>query len=49
VELEGTVTGICRDPKDEPILECAQRAEAGGIVTGVHDLLLLASSVGFAS
>jgi hypothetical protein len=22
VELEGTVTGVCRDPKDEPILEC---------------------------
>ena len=27
VELEGTVTGVCRDPKDEPILECAERAE----------------------
>ena len=23
-----TVTGICRDPKNEPILECAERAEA---------------------
>jgi len=43
VELEGTVTGICRDPKDEPILECAQRAEAERIVTGDHDLLSLAS------
>ena len=41
VELEGTVTGICRDPKDEPILECAERAEAECIVTG--DLLSLAS------
>ena len=28
VDLEGTVTGICRDPKDEPILECAERAKA---------------------
>lgn len=43
VELEGTVTGICRDPKDEPILECAERAEAERIVTGDHDLLSLAS------
>ncbi len=40
--MEGTVTGICRDPKDEPILECAKRAEAECIVTGGHDLLPLA-------
>jgi predicted nucleic acid-binding protein len=44
--LEGTVTGICRDPKDEPILECAERAEAECIVTGDHDLLSLASNRG---
>ena len=43
VELKGTVTGICRDPKDEPILECAERGEAECIVTGDHDLLSLAS------
>ena len=43
VELEGTVTGICRDPKDEPILECEERAEAERIVTGDNDLLSLAS------
>ena len=43
VELEGTVAGICRDPKDEPILECAERAEAECIVTGDNDLLSLAS------
>jgi predicted nucleic acid-binding protein len=43
VDLEGTVTGICRDPKDEPILECAARAEAERIVTGDRDLLSLAS------
>ena len=43
VELQGTVTGICRDPKDEPILECAERAEADCIVTGDHDLLSLVS------
>jgi predicted nucleic acid-binding protein len=35
--------GICRDPKDEPILECAERAEAECIVSGDHDLLSLAS------
>ena len=43
VELQGTVIGICRDPKDEPILECAERAEGECIVTGDHDLLSLAS------
>jgi len=43
VELEGTITGTCRDPKDEPILECAERAEAECIVTGDRDLLSLAS------
>ena len=43
VEPEGTVAGICRDPKDEPILECAERAKADCIVTGDHDLLSLAS------
>jgi predicted nucleic acid-binding protein len=43
VQLEGTITGICRDPKDEPILECAERAEAERIVTGDHDLLSRAS------
>ena len=43
VELEGSVTGICRDPNDEPILECAERAEAECIVTGDHDLLSLTS------
>lgn len=43
VELEGAVTGVCRDPKDEPILECAERAEADCVVTGDNDLLSLAS------
>lgn len=41
VELEGTLTGVCRDPKDEPILECAERGKAGCIVTGDDDLLSL--------
>jgi uncharacterized protein len=43
VKLTGTVSGVCRDPKDEPILECAERGEAECIVTGDHDLLSLAS------
>jgi putative PIN family toxin of toxin-antitoxin system len=43
VELEGIVTGICRDPKDEPILECAERGEAERIITGDQDLLSLVS------
>lgn len=43
LDLEGTVAGICRDPKDEPILECAERAQAKRIVTGGHDLLSLVS------
>ncbi len=42
VELEGTVAGTSRDPK-EPILECAERAQADCIVTGDHDLLSLTS------
>jgi predicted nucleic acid-binding protein len=36
MELKGTVTGVCRDPKDEPILECAERAEAKCIVTATR-------------
>ena len=35
--------GICRDPKDECILECAERAEAERIVSGDHHPLSLAS------
>lgn len=46
VELRGTVTGFCRHPKDEPILECAERAQAGCIVTGDRDLLSLGSYQG---
>jgi uncharacterized protein len=41
VEFQGTVAGVCRDPKDEPILECAERGKAGHIVSGDRDLLSL--------
>jgi putative PIN family toxin of toxin-antitoxin system len=40
VKLEGTVH-VCRDPNDDMILECAERARAGLIVTGDKDLLAL--------
>lgn len=32
---------VCRDPKDDMILECAINAKAGIIVTGDKDLLVL--------
>jgi len=35
--------GICRDPKDDFILECAQTGNADLIVTGDKDLLSLKS------
>ena len=40
ITLYGTVKG-CRDPKDDMILECAERAQADLIVTGDRDLLAL--------
>lgn len=43
VEFQCTVAGVCRDPKDEPILECAERGKAKRIVTGDRDLLSLDS------
>ena len=42
VELQGTITGPCRDPNDEAILECAIRAGAAYLVTGDDDLLTIA-------
>lgn len=43
VFLTGTLSGICRDPKDDFILECAEIGEADLIVTGDKDLLSLAT------
>ncbi len=40
VELQGTVH-VCRDPDDDKILECAERARANLIITGDKDLLSL--------
>jgi len=47
--LEGTVTGICRDPKDKPVLECAGRAEAECIVTGANPAVRIGPSTTLAS
>jgi uncharacterized protein len=35
------VSGVCRDPDDDPILSCALSAEADYLVTGDLDLLEL--------
>ena len=41
VIVTGRLAGICRDPKDDFILECAETGNADLIVTGEKDLLSL--------
>ncbi len=41
VVVSGRVSGVCRDPKDDFILECAANGNAQLIVTGDEDLLSL--------
>lgn len=41
IKITGTLIGICRDPKDDMILECASLADANFIVSGDRDLLTL--------
>jgi putative PIN family toxin of toxin-antitoxin system len=41
VEVTGKIKGICRDPKDDAILETAWRARADYLVAGDKDLLSL--------
>ena len=43
VIVTGTLSGICRDSKDDFILECAEIGRADLIVTGDKDLLSLAN------
>ena len=43
VAITGKVSGVCRDPKDDFILECALRANSDMIITGDKDLLSLKS------
>jgi uncharacterized protein len=40
VKLQGNVS-VCRDPKDDMLLECAARAKADLLLTGDRDLLVL--------
>lgn len=42
IKIHGTVS-LCRDPDDNKVLECAERAKADLIVTGDKDLLALGS------
>lgn len=41
VEISRRLAGVCRDPKDDFILECASIGNADCIVTGDKDLLSL--------
>jgi len=41
IKVTGEVEGVCRDPKDDAILETASRAEADCLVAGDKDLLAL--------
>jgi uncharacterized protein len=41
VEVTGEITGICRDPNDNAILETAWKARANYLVAGDKDLLSL--------
>ena len=41
VELSGKIPRICRDTKDDMVLECAVRAGAEVLISGDKDLLCL--------
>jgi putative PIN family toxin of toxin-antitoxin system len=41
VQIKNNLHGICRDPKDDMILECASLANASMIISGDKDLLVL--------
>jgi uncharacterized protein len=43
VAIIGKVSGVCRDPNDDFILECALTAHSDMIITGDKDLLSLKS------
>lgn len=43
VTISGAVQGVCRDPNDDHVLECAQFARADLLVSGDRDLLVLRS------
>ena len=39
VAVTGTLQGVCRDPKDDMVFECAVKAHAEIILSGDNDLL----------
>lgn len=39
VGVTGAVHGVCRDPKDDMVFECAVKADAEIIISGDNDLL----------
>jgi len=41
IEVTGEVSGVCRDSKDDAILETAWKAQADYLVAGDKDLLIL--------
>lgn len=41
INVTGEIRGVCRDPKDDAILETAWKAEADYLVAGDKDLLAL--------
>jgi uncharacterized protein len=41
VPVSGAISGVCRDPKDDMVLECAVLARAELVITGDKDLLTL--------
>jgi len=46
VNCRGTLHGICRDPNDDMVIECAIAANATAIVSGDKDLLALGAYQG---
>lgn len=46
VTTTGAISGVCRDPADDAIIECAVLANAVLIVSGDHDLLELKQYAG---
>ncbi len=39
IEIRGRIRGVCRDPNDDMVLECAALAQSRVIVSGDKDLL----------
>jgi len=41
IPITGNLHGVCRDPKDDMVVECAVTASADAIVSGDKDLLTM--------